>query len=238
MRTNPFESQLERLARTLTDRFGVTVICRGDQAFTDGKHIVLPSLPQPMTEALERMVVGFLDHEMSHVAFSDFSVVAAFSTEHPGYEGMLNVVEDALIERRAMQRWPGVRGNLDAMFRQIRDRVAAILAQPLCVGEDHRPLARPRLARRDQLAVGDEPEVVLLRGMLDRVTRGDEVVHVERALALPAPPAEGRARDREVGALDRDRVDAPDRAAWTKNEPRSGWRDRSCNPRSCGRRRP
>jgi|GEM_PF-834089 len=129
MRANPFESQLERLARTLTDQFGVSVICQGDQAFTDGRRIVLPSLPETMGAALERMVVGFLDHEMSHVAFSDFRVVTEFSARHPGYEGMLNVVEDALIERRAMKRWPGVRANLDAMFRQIRERVAAILAQ-------------------------------------------------------------------------------------------------------------
>lgn len=104
MRANPFESQLERLARTLTEQFGVKVICQGDQAFTDGKQIMLPSLPEPMGNDLERMVVGFLDHEMSHVAFSDFRVVGEFSAKHPGHEGMLNVVEDALIERRAMQR--------------------------------------------------------------------------------------------------------------------------------------
>jgi hypothetical protein len=30
VRTNPFESQLERLARTLTEQFGVTVLCQGD----------------------------------------------------------------------------------------------------------------------------------------------------------------------------------------------------------------
>lgn len=129
MRANPFEGQLERLARTLTEQFGVNVLCQGDNAFTDGRQIVLPSLPEPMSADLERMVVGFLDHEMSHVAFSDFKVVAEFSAKHPGYEGMLNVVEDALIERRAMKRWPGVRANLDAMFRQIRGRLAGILAR-------------------------------------------------------------------------------------------------------------
>jgi hypothetical protein len=37
MRANPFESQLERLARTLTEQFGVTVLCQGDCACTDGK---------------------------------------------------------------------------------------------------------------------------------------------------------------------------------------------------------
>lgn len=29
-RKNPFESQLERLARTLTEQFGMTVLCQGD----------------------------------------------------------------------------------------------------------------------------------------------------------------------------------------------------------------
>ena len=129
MRHNPFESQLERLARTLTEEFGVKVVCQGDQALTDGSTIVLPSLPEPMSSSLERMVVGYLDHEMAHVAFSDFKVVKEFNTRHPGHEGMLNVVEDALIERRAMKRWPGVRANLDAMFAQILDRVQASLHQ-------------------------------------------------------------------------------------------------------------
>ncbi len=129
MRINFLESELERVARTLTDQFGVQVICQGDEAWTDGRRIVLPSLPEPMDMNLERMVVGYLDHEMAHVAFSDFKVVKGFSEKHPGREAMLNVVEDALIEKRAMQRWPGVRANLDAMFAQIRGRVAALAAQ-------------------------------------------------------------------------------------------------------------
>ncbi|MBN2561565.1 MAG: VWA domain-containing protein [Phycisphaerae bacterium] len=129
MRANPFEGQLERLARTLTEQFGVTVLCQGDCACTDGKRILLPSLPEPMDEPLERMVVGYLDHEMGHVAFSDFKVLKKFSEKHPGAEGLLNVVEDALVERKVMQRWPGVRANLDAMFRQVRGRVMSRLRE-------------------------------------------------------------------------------------------------------------
>ena len=59
---NPFESELERLARTLTEQFGVQVVCQGDQAWTDGNRIMIPSVPEPMEEALERMMVGYLDH--------------------------------------------------------------------------------------------------------------------------------------------------------------------------------
>jgi cobalamin biosynthesis protein CobT len=129
MRINPFESQLERLARTLTEQFGVRVICQGDNAWTDGRQIVLPSLPEPLNDNLERMMVGYLDHEMAHVAFSDFGVAEQFAKNHCGFESMLNVVEDALIERRAMQRWSGVRANLDAMFAEVRDRIVQLIAQ-------------------------------------------------------------------------------------------------------------
>ncbi len=127
MRSNPFESQLERLARTLTEQFGVRVVCQGDGAWTDGKKIALPSLPDPTDPHLERMMVGYLDHELGHVAFSDFKVAEEFMKKYPGYEAILNVVEDALIERRAMERWPGVRANLDALFTQIRDRIAGLI---------------------------------------------------------------------------------------------------------------
>lgn len=127
MRTNPFENQLEKLARTLTDRFGVTVLCQGVNAYTDGRTIVLPSLPDPMDEALERMIVGYLDHEMAHVAFSDFAEVVKFNSAYPGAEAMLNVVEDALIEKLAMARWPGVKANLDALFNQVKRRVRSSL---------------------------------------------------------------------------------------------------------------
>lgn len=48
MQGNPFDSQLERLARTLTEQFGVTVLYQGDCACTDGRRILLPSLPKPM----------------------------------------------------------------------------------------------------------------------------------------------------------------------------------------------
>lgn len=128
MRINPFEGQLERLARTLTEQFGVSLICRGDGAYTDGRRIVLPSLPEPMNEPLERMVVGYLDHEMAHVAFTNFAEVRHFVKKHRGFKDLLNAVEDALIEKRAMQRWPGVRANLDALFRQVRTRVMTSVA--------------------------------------------------------------------------------------------------------------
>ena len=48
MSANPFGSQLERLARTLTEQFGVKVVCQGDNAWTDGREIFLPAAPEPL----------------------------------------------------------------------------------------------------------------------------------------------------------------------------------------------
>ena len=45
MRADPVESQLERLARTLTEQFRIQVVCQGDDARTDGHQISRPSLP-------------------------------------------------------------------------------------------------------------------------------------------------------------------------------------------------
>ena len=80
-------------------------------------------------DALERMMVGYLDHEMVHVAFSDFKVAESVAKKHPSMEGLLDIIEDARIERDAMQRWPGVRRNLDMMFEQIKPRVAQLIQQ-------------------------------------------------------------------------------------------------------------
>ncbi len=48
MRANLSEGQLERLARTLTEQFGVKVICKGDNAWTtDGPADHLASAAEP-----------------------------------------------------------------------------------------------------------------------------------------------------------------------------------------------
>jgi len=40
------------------------------------------------------------------VPFSDSHVAEQFAKSHPGYDGLLNVIEDALIARQAVQRGP------------------------------------------------------------------------------------------------------------------------------------
>ena len=58
MKTSPFESELERLARTLTEQFGVQVVCQGDNAWTDGNKIAIPSVPEVVSEVLVKVLGG------------------------------------------------------------------------------------------------------------------------------------------------------------------------------------
>jgi uncharacterized membrane protein YgcG len=144
------------------------------------------------------------------VAFSDFGVAEQFAKKHPGFEGMLNVVEDALIERRAMQRWPGVRANLDVMFAQIKDKVAVMISKrgpfdrfctavylKLCHHNDLMGLAS-ELAGYDDLldrfaTVQDtQGAVVLAEALLDR--------WLKRNPPKPTPSGRGQGKDKSQKA--------------------------------------
>jgi len=226
MQLNPFESQLERLARTLTDQFGVQVVCQGDEAWTDGGQIILPSLPEPIAGPLERMVLGYLDHELGHVAFSDFKVVKEFSEKHPGQEAMLNVVEDALIEQRAMRRWPGVRANLDAMFAQIRDRVMSLAAKRDAFGRFCTAVYLKLAHYRDML--GLDGEVVGYEDVLDGFalvrTTNDSASLAERLLVrwLQNHPAVDCAEESPSGSAGKAEESQPTEGDGTGTEKMPG----------------
>ena len=221
MRFNPLEGQLERLARTLTEQYGVNVECRGDNGWTDGKRIVLPSLPQPMDPALERMVVGYLDHEMGHVAFSDFSMVGEFAAKYPGREGLLNVVEDARIERCLMERWPGVRANLDAMFAQVRDRVISLIRQRDAFGRFCTAVYLKMSHHRDMLGLdscvrGFEPllaELPRLRNTRDAAELAERILQRWLTEHPPQKTPDGD-RSEPDGEAGESEADGP--PAWTR----------------------
>lgn len=90
-------------------KFGVKIVFTGDRAMTDGKTIVLPSLP-PDT-AFKDVVWGYLAHEAGHVRFTDWKHVPTA----PNRQSMLNVVEDARIELAMMRAYPGTATTLNAV---------------------------------------------------------------------------------------------------------------------------
>ncbi len=89
------------VAAAYAERFGVNVVIGGDTAYTNGKSINLPNIPEdyPHKDALW----GYLAHEGAHVRFTDFSV-----HRNQGIHAELtNIIEDCRIEQLMIKAYPG-----------------------------------------------------------------------------------------------------------------------------------
>ena len=109
-----FETSLERLGRMIATQHDINVIFEGKKICTDGKTIWLPSCDDLSDELMADMN-GFLDHEVAHCLFTDFSAYekhilkGRLSHFHKQLE---NACEDERIERCIIDMYPGCRVNL------------------------------------------------------------------------------------------------------------------------------
>ena len=68
---------LPLLASVLGRKYGVQVRIGGDNAFTNGNVIQLPSWPLDCDETLLGLVRGLIDHESAHIRDTDFDALRA-----------------------------------------------------------------------------------------------------------------------------------------------------------------
>ena len=114
-----------RLTQLLAGK-GIQVRQQGVSAFvqTDatGRPILvnLPFIPDNATDELIDAIKGFLDHEVAHILFTDFSVMA--EAMKGGVASMLNVIEDSRIERAMQKRFQGSAENLARTGRFFLDK--------------------------------------------------------------------------------------------------------------------
>lgn len=106
------------LARMLSHRYDVTVRISGRQAFTNGRMIVLPSLPDDDHEALI-LAHGYLDHETAHIEHTDFELERATAQLQHSLEG---ITEDVRIEQKRGEDLPGCRINLANLVAHLASR--------------------------------------------------------------------------------------------------------------------
>lgn len=111
MKKDPFIGSLPIVAKAIGRRYGVNVTIGGDDAYTDGKTINIPALPQDGDERLKTLVNGYLDHEASHCRFTDFSVQRA-GGKRPFQHWLENALEDVRIETLMGQTYPGSKKHL------------------------------------------------------------------------------------------------------------------------------
>ena len=108
-----------KLSAILGRKFGIDVTFGGHPR-TDGTKIVLPFWDLSTIEK-RNALYGCVAHEAGgHVRSTDFLVVVREITAHkpsetqPTFKSILNIIEDARIERRLLDQYPGVDYYLDA----------------------------------------------------------------------------------------------------------------------------
>ena len=112
------QRELTGTARTLAEAKGIAVKFAGNQACTNGKFIQLPAVELQREFSPEEVSVlrGYVDHEAAHVTDTELALMEHVVTAHGKNTGVLmNAIEDMRIERKAIERLPRVKHNLDAV---------------------------------------------------------------------------------------------------------------------------
>ncbi len=106
-------SDLAAVASMMAKR-GVNVICAGNECFTDGRTIVLPVMPEHISEPLFRLVRFFLDHEAGHIIGESDPECTVEIEKSCGKAGqaILNALEDVRTDSIMAKEWAGCKVNL------------------------------------------------------------------------------------------------------------------------------
>lgn len=108
IRTKDIMASLPLVASVLGDKYGVNVIIGGDQACTDGKVIMLPTLPLHCDAELLALARAFIDHESAHIRHTDFRALQAAKLT-PVQKHLWNILEDWRCENALTAIYPGCR---------------------------------------------------------------------------------------------------------------------------------
>lgn len=108
IRTKDIMASLPLVASVLGDRYGVKVNIGGDQAYTDGNNINLPTLPLDCDAELLALAKGFVDHEAAHIRHTDFAALRTAQLT-PVQKHLWNTLEDWMVENKLAALFPGCR---------------------------------------------------------------------------------------------------------------------------------
>ena len=122
MRNQELETTLEKVSRILTRKYGMRLVCEGSSCKTDGNTIYLPALPEDVPDDLLGAIRGWCDHEVAHALYTQTELGPTFQEEHGKRAfAILNSLEDARIEARLSEDYPGSRLNLEEAFGFVSD---------------------------------------------------------------------------------------------------------------------
>ncbi|EGR0547521.1 VWA domain-containing protein [Vibrio cholerae] len=128
---HPLKNALPIVAAAYGEKFGVKVLIQGQDAFTDGERIVIPTA-NPDDPHYQQIAWGYLAHEAAHIRHTNFYMVQKASSK-PIRKALLNIIEDVRIENELAKDYPGTRRSISQVIEYMVD------TQQMCVPEQLEP---------------------------------------------------------------------------------------------------
>ncbi|WP_089626172.1 VWA domain-containing protein [Escherichia coli] len=128
---HPLKNALPIVAAAYGEKFGVKVLIQGQDAFTDGELIVIPTA-NPDDPHYQQIAWGYLAHEAAHIRHTNFDMVQKASSK-PIRKALLNIIEDVRIENELAKDYPGTRRSISQVIEYMVD------TQQMCVPEQPEP---------------------------------------------------------------------------------------------------
>lgn len=128
---HPLKNALPIVAAAYGEKFGVKVLIQGQDAFTDGERIVIPTA-NPDDPHYQQIAWGYLAHEAAHIRHTNFDMVKKASSK-PIRKALLNIIEDVRIENELAKGYPGTRRSISQVIEYMVD------TQQMCVPEQPEP---------------------------------------------------------------------------------------------------
>lgn len=134
----------KKITRILAGR-DIIVTQRGIDAYTESDprtnkivRINIPYIPDDASNELINAIQGYLDHEVAHVLFSDFSIIK--EAHRMGVAKIHNIVEDAFIESKMKERFYGSEYNLDSTAKFYTGKLTQKLSAAVAEGDQNKIL--------------------------------------------------------------------------------------------------
>ena len=128
---HPLKNALPIVAAAYGEKFGVKVLIQGQDAFTDGERIVIPTA-NPDDPHYQQIAWGYLAHKAAHIRHTNFEMVQKASSK-PIRKALLNIIEDVRIENELAKDYPGTRRSISQVIEYMVD------TQQMCVPEQLEP---------------------------------------------------------------------------------------------------
>ena len=116
MKGDLFAHEVTQTSAIFGRKKDINVVMQGENAYTDGKTIVVPSIDYEtdVTDEQAAIIRGFTDHEAGHVRHTDFNSLKLLEKGNKLQKSCANALEDIWLERRVIDEYPGAAKNIQA----------------------------------------------------------------------------------------------------------------------------